>query len=286
MRHTYPHWHSIFICRSQRCVIKVIEDYSDRILNEVDEELARHTTFHLRKYNEIARAFNNDPKSLGFEVPPKSENDLYHTRTLVSMTLLTHHDMAKVWKSINTRIYKITDPDLPQSLSFSSYLERIKDALYGGGYWQSLPPKEREDEYNELIDCLNNVAEKLNKVGCREGALGLMDEEQYDDIQVKLGDSWGGLHPADAGLFYSIPELLTRYANLLQTEQRHKNHLLINRPNSDDARVSYFARSLYTSHMKRFDTPLYGVISTIAGIFYPDHDTSPEKIRASIRSMK
>ena len=259
----------------------IIEDFRDRILGEVNHALADSIILKWASCNDlIAR-----PETQKKVKRPDFSIRNYRKETNTRIVLITHPDMKKVWSKANVFIHKT--PDNHDALFWKSneYVRAIISALSGGTYWEKLPPAQRCSEYDELVESLKGVAAALNKVGYHEPALGMMDEETYSDLQFNFFGQWRELTRNDSSFFYKIPELLNRYADTLQAEQRHKR-ALIDRPNGDDALVTYFSRSLYTSHKHFFGTPLYGAISTIAGIFYPDHDTSSEKIRSSIRAMR
>jgi len=261
--------------------MEIDEDYSDHILGEVHPLLAKALI------HEWAWLNSNRPDALlnlKVQTPKTYMNDSYaqaHARIM----LITHPEMKKPWSRVNNFIYKEPYCEGNPLGKSHDYLNNIISALNGPTYWQKLPPTQRKNEYEDLAESLKKVAATLNKVGYHEPALGMMDEETYSDLQFNFFGQWRELTRNDSSFFYKIPELLNRYADTLQLEQRHKR-ALIDRPNGDDALVTYFSRSLYSSHKHFFGTPLYGVISTIAGIFYPDHDTSSEKIRSSIRAMR
>jgi len=254
--------------------MKFIEDFRDRILDEVHPVLAETVTEHWVECNKMTEDLNSNPEEL----------EDYFTRTQASIVIITHPVMKKVWSKVNSFRHQDLHSDDSFFWESSNYLENILRALDGGSYWEKLTPKVRNREYQELVDSLTKVASTLEKIGYHDPVLEFIGEQLFP-LQVKFFDQLKELNHETARYYYKIPELLNRYAEALQTEQRHQK-VLIDRPNSDDARVSYFARNLYTAHQRDFNTPLYKTISVIAGIFYPDHDTSYEKIRASIRSMK
>ena len=259
-----------------------IEDYSERILDEVDKSFGAWQIEQFHNYNKIFKKHQESPEDyLEVFLTRRYREDLQ------TITLLTHPDMAKAWKSINTRIYRKDSCTDERVFQLGLYMTGIMRCLSGGSYWETITPSAREHEYGELIESLKEVAQDLERVEFRDPALGLMDKEMYSWLQFKVGDMdhWEDFSRQASSVFYSIPMLLKRYAYTLQKQQRQKN-VLIDRPNSGDAAISLFSRSLYMEHIETFGSPLYEVISTIAGIFYPDHDTSSEKIRASIRSMK
>ena len=260
--------------------MEIDEDYSDHILGEVHPLLAKALI------HEWAWLNSNRPDALlhlKVQTPKTYMNDSYaqaHARIM----LITHPEMKKPWSRVNNFIYKEPYCEGNPLGKSHDYLNNIISALNGPTYWQKLPPTQRKNDYEDLVESLKKVAATLNKVGYQESALGLMDERIHPERRFRPSGQQDSFTREDQNFHHTIPDLLNRYADILQTEQRHKN-CLINRPNSDDAPVSYFTRSLYTTHKREFDTPLYKTISIIAGIFYPDHDTSPEKIRASIRAM-
>ena len=258
----------------------IIEDFRDRILGEVNHALADSIILKWASCNDLIANPETQKKVKRSDFSIKN----YHKETNAKIVLITHPDMKKVWSKTNVFIHKT--PDNHDALFWKSneYVRAIISAISGGTYWEKLPPAQRCSEYDELVESLKGVAAALNKVGYQESALGLMDKRIHPERRFRPFDQRDSFTREDQMFHHTIPDLLNRYADILQTEQRHKNSL-IDRPNSDDAPVSYFARSLYTTHKREFDTPLYKTISIIAGIFYPDHDTSPEKIRASIRAM-
>ena len=262
----------------------IIDDFKDDILECVNEGLIDSVTADWEAYNMRVAELMEHPEKMKAQGVTQDFIDGYYTRTNTGIVLITHPDMETVWRRINKRIYKEHCTYYGFFFKFTNYISDILTALTGGGYWQKLPPSQRNSEYEELVFSLKKIANTLSKIDYHEPALGLMDDRKYPELQFKLFDEWSDFTRKDSVFFYKIPDLLSRYADLLHTEQRHKN-VLIDRPNGNDACVSYFARSLYGSHKRTFDSPLYDIISVIAGIFYPDHDTSYNKIRSSIRAM-
>jgi hypothetical protein len=261
----------------------IIKDFRHKTLTSVSDILTETLSMDREGCNQKIEDLNSHPEKLEDE----ELRFLYahYTRTQQSIIAITEPQMNKVWLKVANLLLNESDDKMDFFMKQRGYLNNILSALSGGSYWEKLPQAQRNKEYDELVKSLKDVAATLNKVDYLEPALGFMDDRKYSDLQFNLFDTWIEFTKRNSVFFYKIPELLNRYAELLQTEQRHKN-ILIDRPNGDDACVSYFARSLYTDHKRDFGTPLYETISTIAGIFYPDHDTSSEKIRASIRAMK
>ena len=261
--------------------MKITDDFRPCILHGVNEYLASFTINLWEKYNIDASQFSDAPEQADSVGTTQASLDRHLITVSTHITLITHPDMSKVWKRIAARIYKNSESDFTYGCQFLEYTNNIQSALSGGSYWEKLPAAQRKNEYEELIDNLKKVADTLNKINHQDLAHGLTSNVERLKLELSLSDG-----SADARLFYKIPSLLNLYADVLQKDQRYKNNILIDRPNSTNAPISYFTRSLYTAHKRDFGTPLYEIISTIAGVFYPDHDTSSEKIRASIRSMK
>ena len=232
-----------------------------------------------------------DIAKCGQSIPDTAPMTLNLSNDLVrSAILITHPHMDAVWRRINNHNKKrinvqkkglasqsetgLSELSEPYMFAHDYYLI-ILHALCEPNYWEKLSPSKRKTEYNELISDLQKTSTTLLKVGFRDSPFDLMTPVERDRLEGN----------ANSFLFKSLSSLLDRYSDKLKSEQRHKD-TLVDRPNSTNAPISHFTRSLYTAHKRDFGTPLYKIISTIAGVFYPDHDTSSEKIRASIRSMK
>jgi len=260
--------------------MKITEDFRPKILPIINKYLASFTINLWETYNKNSCQFSNANEQEDTIGMAQASLDKLLIKASTNITLITHPDMAKVWKKIATLTYEHPESDFTYGCQFIEYTDNIQEALSGGSYWERLPAAQRKNEYEELIENLKKVADTISKINHHDIAKGSHSYVERLKLEMSLSDG-----SVDASLFYKIPNMLHLYAETLQKDQRQKN-VVIDRPNSNDAPVSYFARSLYTAHRRNFGTPLYGIISTIAGIFYPDHDTSSEKIRASIRAMK
>jgi len=262
----------------------IIEDFRSRIVTGVDSRLVSHITNEWENYCEDLNDYTADPENM--EAKGVTENSLLesHDKLLTKLKLLTSPEMAVVWSRINKRIYKVERESHAYWFQYLNYVRDISLGLNGGNYWQTLAPSQRNSEYQELITSLKGISSTLEKIGYREPALGFMDDEDYSKLKFQSCDEWGDFTRWNSHYFYRIPELLNKYAEALHSEQRHKD-VLVDRPNGKSADMSYFVRHMNNAHRRNFGSPLYDTISVIAGIFYPDHDTSYNRIRESIRAM-
>ena len=85
-------------------------------------------------------------------------------------------------------------------------------------------------------------------------------------IAVLLGSS---------GVSYALPEC----------EGNYNSNTLIKRPSRNSDGLLYFSRSMGQYNLDTYGKYLSDTISVIASVFFPDQNTSPDKIKASIKSM-
>ena len=204
-----------------------------------------------------------------------------------SAILITHPAMDAVWLRINKRNKKRINvqkehlasqsgtglPELSELyMLVDDYYLIILQALCGPNYWEKLSPSKRENEYNELISDLQKTSATLLKVGFRDSPFDLMTTIESDRLEAN----------ANNFLFKSLSSLLDRYSEKLKSEQRHME-TLVDRPNRQDDGLLYFIRYIKKYHTTSFGSPLYEIISIIASVFFPDQNTSLNKIRSSTR---
>jgi hypothetical protein len=261
--------------------MKIIEDFRANVLDGVSAYLTSFTIHIWQHYNLDMREFTHDHDQSDAKGITRTYLDKEFINVSTHISLITHPEMTKVWKNITARIYKNPETDLTHDSQLLKYTRNIQSALSGGSYWEKLPTAQRKNKYEELIKNLNKVADTLHEIDHYELTHGVTNHAERFQLELRLANGSEYAH-----LFYKIPNLLSIYADVLQKDERYKKNVFIDRPNSNDAPVSYFARSLSTAHERDFGTPLHKTISIIAGIFFPDHDTSYDKIRASIRAMK
>jgi len=229
-----------------------------------------------------------DIAKCGQSIPDTAPMTLNLSNDLVrSAILITHPDMDAVWLRINKRNKKrinvqkehlasrsgtgLSELSEPYMLADDYYLI-ILQALCEPNYWEKLSPSKRENEYNELISDLQKTSATLLKVGFRDSPFDLMTTIKRDQLETNV----------DGFLFKPLSSLLNTYAKKLKSEQRYMD-TLIDRPNRQDNGLLYFIRYIKEYHTTSFGSPLYEIISIIAGVFFPDQNTSLNKIRSSTR---
>ena len=264
--------------------MQIIDDFRQKILNIVNNGVVEDTVWLWQMVNGWLEIPNRFQIIKGIHVPIyKSDTQAINNYPIlkVKIILITHPEMRSVWKSINKQMQKKMHDNEDWILDgLLTYMDEIYSAVTGRSYWETLRPAQRDKEYNDLIYSLKEVAERLSKVGCHDT---VSDAITGRYLQTYTDGHEGGDYNQIPPI--KIPDLLHAYADLLKIEERHVD-VLTDRPNSGNASVSYFARSLYNTHQRDFGSPLWETISSIAGVFYPDHDTSTKKMRASIRSMR
>ena len=264
--------------------MEIIDDFREKVLDIVNKGVVEETLWSWKMVNGWLEMPNRFQIIKGIHVPIyKSDTHAINNYPIlkVNIILITHPEMVPVWKSINKQVQKkMHDDEDHISNELLKYMDEVYLAVTDRSYWEMLKPAQRDKEYNELIFSLKEVAERLNKVGCHDT---VSDATTARYLQTYTDGHEGGDYNQIPPI--KIPDLLHAYADLLKIEERHVD-VLTDRPNSGNASVSYFARSLYNTHQRDFGSPLWETISSIAGVFYPDHDTSTKKMRASIRSMR
>jgi hypothetical protein len=229
-----------------------------------------------------------DIAKCGQSIPDTAPMTLNLSNDLVrSAILITHPNMDAVWRRINNRNKKrinvqkeglasqsgtgLSELSEPYMLAHDYYLIIIQ-ALCEPNYWEKLSPSKRENEYNELIFDLQKTSATLLKVGFRDSPFDLMTTIERDRLEANV----------DGFIFKPLTSLLDRYAEKLKSEQRHMD-TLVDRSNRQDNGLLYFIRYMEKHHTASFGRSLYEIISLIAGVFFPDQNTSIDKIRSSTR---
>jgi hypothetical protein len=110
--------------------------------------------------------------------------------------------------------------------------------------------------------------------------------DECTDLNVNIVDKEIPFSPDHHGTLvpFTIPDLLERYANQISASN-YNSDALIKRPNRNSNGLLYFSRSMGQYNLDTYGKYLSNTISVIASIFFPDQNTSHEKIKASIKSM-
>ena len=232
--------------------------------------------------------YNNDLN--GFIVGPdshilalKKDFKLRETRIRQNILLASDNRMGVIWTRLKKRHSEVShyvDPYL-------EFFEAVQSALKETTPADSLAPKELDQVFNTLSASLIKISNQLKQLELTDSVFTYLTDSECEDLKIDIMGTDHDFSPEHHGLLvqYEIPDLLERYANQLKVRQETLT-TLIKRPLRNKGGLLYFTR-----YMARYNLDTYGIsmtdtISVMASIFFPSDKTSPDKIKASIKSMR
>ena len=220
--------------------------------------------------------------SAGHLLATKKDFTLRETRTRQNISIVSDSRMEIVWqrlKKYHVDMPNYVDPTL-------EFYEAIQNALRVTDPLEFLTPKERNQTINKLNADLMSLSNRLNKLNIIDPVLTHISDDEFTDLHMHILDNEMPFSPDFHGSLvpFTIPDLLERYANQM-TASNYSSNTLIKRPSRNSNGLLYFSRSMGQYNLDTYGKHLSDTISVIASIFFPDQNTSPKKIKASIKSM-
>ena len=212
----------------------------------------------------------------------KKDFTLRETRTRQNISIVSDGRMEIVWQRLEK--YHLDMPNyVDPSLEFYG---AIQNALRVTEPLESLTPKERDHTVNMLSANLMSLSNQLNKLHLIDPVLPYISDDECTDLNMHIVDKDVPFSPDYHGPLvpFTIPDLLERYANQM-TVGNYNSNTLIKRPSRNSDGLLYFSRSMGQYNLDTYGKYLSDTISVIASVFFPDQNTSPDKIKASIKSM-
>jgi hypothetical protein len=206
---------------------------------------------------------------LGFGLPPEMGKELLGT-------LITDLRMAPVWASLRKKIN--------EEAEFLDFWDQCQRSILG---WSTAPKrtaKEREDHFRKIghlaleLSLSMNETEEFQHFSTAE----LISSESLDSLRNVLSLDIrrpGGEDNNDELTRFALAEGMPSIHQMLdhiaaKALQCSMEPPIVRKPNSENASVHYFVRTLSRYLRKEYQTPMYEVVAATAGVIFdlPDID--------------
>ena len=200
-------------------------------------------------------------------------------------------EMPRIWKEVikleSQRIKKT------RHNSISEFIWAIGEGLYKETTWGELTPKGRATKHAQIIRTMRQLAKdiKYYDLDQREEVVNLFNNNEGANIDP--GD--GTLDKGQLGAFTSyreiyenqtgiqISDLLQKHAGKLEYEKRYLAPLTSK--TTGERGLLHFIRTLAIRNKDLYGKHHGALISRIASVYFPNSETEPEKIRATIHAL-
>jgi hypothetical protein len=200
-------------------------------------------------------------------------------------------EMPRVWKEV----IKLESQRINRTRhnSISEFIRAINSGLYDEAMWGELTPKARATKHAQIIHTMRQLAKdiKYYDLDQREEVMNLFNDNE--GANVEPGD--GTLNRGQLGPFTSyrdiyekqtgvqISSLLQKHADKLEHQKRYLAPLTSK--TKGERRLLHFIRTLAIHNKEQYGQHHGALISRVASVYFPDAETEPEKIRASIHAL-
>jgi len=201
----------------------------------------------------------------------------------------THKEFQKVWEALEKLENQLTNPNL--RLSLLSFIRAIYSALYEESPWGELPPKARGEKHSLIIHTMRRLAKDIKQYDLDQRDLVSYGDTPCDStwvhydtpVEGKIADnvSYQDLYHSQTGI--QISDLLQKHADKLEHQNRYLAPLTSK--TTGDRGLLHFIRTLAIHNKSRYGEHHGALISRVASVYFPDAETEPEKIRASIHAL-
>ena len=203
----------------------------------------------------------------------------------------THNEIVFVWKALEKLESRYTNPYFEESVfEFSA---AISEGLYGELKWAELPPKARATKHNDIIRTMRQLAKDIKYYDldqrdlvsygvkpCDGGFVAYDDETNKEEKPDKF-ISFQEIYDNQLGV--QISDLLQKHADKLENQERHLTPLTSK--TTGERALLHFIRTLAIHNKARYGEYHGAIISRVASVYFPNSETEPEKIRASIHAL-
>lgn len=203
----------------------------------------------------------------------------------------THPYMPKVWEKIKQLESQSTNGSFDKACS--DFDSAISSALYRESPWAELKPTARATKYAQIIDTMQQLAKDikhydldqheqvLNLFNSNEGANITLNDDTPDMGNLGNFTSYRDIYDNQLGI--QISDLLQKHADKLEQQERHLTPLTSK--TTGERGLLHFIRTLAIHNKARYGEYHGAIISRVASVYFPNSETEPEKIRASIHAL-
>jgi len=241
-------------------------------------------------HNDIQCAIQEYCESAEWEASPE-EWKQFKVRVENTVLLGTHHEMPSVWKEV----FKLESQRINRTSHFSTseFTRAIGSGLYEETMWGGLTPKARVTKYAQIIHTMRQLAKDIkhydldqreritNLFNLSEGAHALPESDLSSTTDFGPFTSYKDLYDNQTGI--QISDLLQKHADKIENQKRYLAPLTSK--TTGERGLLHFIRTLAIHNKERYGQHHGALISRIASVYFPNAETEPEKIRASIHAL-
>ena len=219
------------------------------------------------------------------------ERKQYKKKVENHILLGTALEMPQIWKEViklESQRIKMTKQN-----SITEFIWAIGEGLYKEKTWGELTPKGRATKHAQIIRTMRQLAKdiKYYDLDQREEVVNLFNNNEGANIDP--GD--GTLDKGQLGAFTSyreiyenqtgiqISDLLQKHVDKLEHEKRYLTPLTSK--TTGERGLLHFIRTLAICNKGLYGQHHGALISRIASVYFPNSETEPEKIRATIHAL-
>lgn len=225
-----------------------------------------------------------------------SEDNLSHTdlknyeheqdELLLFIEFTSQPQLKTIWSKITPLLEKQYGKDsltYNQWLLIKYYIAYLKDH----SDWDELSSSSREDELRQIAHDLRHISGKFERFGFRTKSGWYWNEDDFEVLSRTSNLSLDSLPVAKMLCGPSIPDFLNRLADDIN---EHKSHSIGSAPyinrvssNPETNRFRAFINKVARRNQMMLGKPYPSLISDIASHFFHEENTSPDKIRLSLK---